>query len=341
MQTIRLFCNVADCRSFSRAARQHGITQSAASQRVRQLEKRLGVTLIDRSVRPLTLTAAGELFLRESRELVERYDRLARRIGALGDQAEGEVRVGAIYSAGIDLLNRVQEAFQAKMPNVTVSVEYMHHQPIYDAVRGRRCDLGILSYPSDHRGLRVLPLRDELMALVCAPDHPLANRAKVAAAQLDGLSLAAFEPKLPAARHIRRYLKEAGAALTIRSVFDNVDTIKSAVAVTDQVAILPRRTVLREVAAGSLAAVTLEPPLVRPMGIVYREPNGMNSLHPVVQAFIDSLLDHAGPHSDAAISPVTDGARPTAGPRRSAARARRAQEPPTPRRTGRSERRTD
>ncbi|MCC7205272.1 MAG: LysR family transcriptional regulator, partial [Phycisphaeraceae bacterium] len=65
MQSLRLFCDVAGHRSFSLAAKKHGITQSAVSQRVGQLEKRLGVTLLDRSVRPLALTPAGELFLRE------------------------------------------------------------------------------------------------------------------------------------------------------------------------------------------------------------------------------------------------------------------------------------
>ena len=73
MQTLRLFCDVAACRSVSQAAARHGITQSAASQRVSQFEKRLGVTLIDRSVRPLDLTAAGELMLREGRSHAPRH----------------------------------------------------------------------------------------------------------------------------------------------------------------------------------------------------------------------------------------------------------------------------
>lgn len=298
MQTLRLFCDVAGHRSFSEAAKKHGITQSATSQRVGQLEKRLGVTLLDRSVRPLTLTAAGELFLREVREIISRYDRLEQRVSAMGLEPTGEVSVAAIYSVGIDLLNEAKEAFEATYPAVRVQVEYAHHERIYEAVREGRSDLGMLSYPGHHRDLTVVPLRDEQMALVCRVDHPLAGRARIEASELAGLPMDAFEPKLPVARHMRRYFKEQGVSPRIVNVFDNVDTIKSAVAVTDHVSILPRRTVLREVAAGTLAAIDLYPSLARPMGIICRRHNGSGTLSRAAHALIDFLLEHTGPNGD-------------------------------------------
>ncbi len=298
MQSLRLFCDVAGHRSFSEAAKKHGITQSAASQRVGQLEKRLGVTLLDRSVRPLALTAAGELYLREVRELLARYDRLAQRVSAMGLEPSGEVSVAAIYSAGIDLLSEVKEGFEAKYPGVRVQVEYAHHEWIYRAVREGRSDLGILSYPAQHRDLTVVPLRDEQMVVVCRGGHALAGLGRVEAGQLTGLAMDAFEPKLPVARHMRRYFKEHGVSPRIVNVFDNVDTIKSAVAVTDHVSILPRRTVLREVAAGSLAAIELRPALARPMGIICRRGNGGGALSRAARALIDFLLEHTGPDGD-------------------------------------------
>ena len=105
MQTLRLFSDVARRRSFSEAAKLHGVTQSAASQRLGALEKRLGVTLFDRSVRPLALTEAGEIFLEGCSELLDQYDRLQRRVMGLSGDPQGRVRVAAIYSAGIDLLD--------------------------------------------------------------------------------------------------------------------------------------------------------------------------------------------------------------------------------------------
>ena len=300
MQTLRLFCDVVQHRSFSQAAAKHGITQSAASQRVGVLEKRLGVKLIDRSVRPLTLTEAGELFATECRELLDRYDRLEQRVSQLQSQLVGRVRVEAIYSAGIDLLQRVRDAFVREHAHVEVQIEYRPPAEVYDAVRGHRCDLGIVSYPQDWGGVSSIVLRSEVMAVVCAPSHPLADNGEVVqASQLAAWPMVTFEPNLPVGRHLRRYLREHGVVPAITHVFDNIDTIKSAVAVTDQVSILPQRTVLREVAAGTLSSVSLQPPLTRPLGIISHRRNKSNgAFSPAVQTFVDFLLEHAGPKVD-------------------------------------------
>lgn len=304
MQTLRLFCDVARHQSFSRAAAENGVTQSAASQRIGHLERRLGVTLIDRSVRPLALTPAGEVFLHEVREIVERYDQLEQRLSQLRPALEGPVHVDAIYSAGIDLLNTLQESFEALHPGVSVAVHYKQPEEVYQGVRQELCDFGIVSFPRTWRDVSVIPLRDELMAVVCAPGHPLAGRRRVKAGDLDTLEMVAFEPELPVGRRIRKYLRDHGAAPEVTSEFDNIDTIKAAVAVTNQFAILPKRTATREVLAGTLTAVDLEPALARPIGIIHRRRKGAaggrsgGGFAPAVQAFIDYLLEHAGPNVD-------------------------------------------
>jgi len=299
MQSLRLFCDVARHQSFSRAADDAGITQSAASQRIRSLEDRLGVKLFDRSVRPLVLTPAGDVYFREVRELIDRYDRLEARIGTLKNQPTGQVRVDAIYSAGVDLLRHIEKAFAQACPQVSVAIHYRRPEEVYDAVRRRQCDLGILSYPQRWRDVAHIPLRDELMAVVCSPKHPLAGRPSVTPPELDPWPMVTFERDLPVARKIKAYLRDNGAGPKVVNVFDNIDTIKTAVAGTDRVAILPKRTVLRDVAAGTLAVVELLPELMRPLGIIHRKRNGAGGLFtPAVQAFVDFLLEHAGPHSD-------------------------------------------
>ncbi len=298
MQSLRLICDVAKHRSFSHAAADHGITQSAVSQRVGQLEKRLGVKLIDRSVRPLAMTAAGEEFLRGCQELLERYDLLEQRVSRFKPLAEGTVCVDAIYSAGIDLLNQVKESFEALHPAVKVMLEYKHPDGVYQAVRDRHCDLGILSYPQRWHQVQIIPLRDEPMGVVCSPSHALAESRRIHASQLREWSMVTVDQRLPVGRRIRRYLRENGVAPNVTSEFDNFDTIKSAVAVTGQIAVLPKRTVRREVAAGTLAVMELEPRLVRPMGVIYRRCVGGQDFRPAVQAFIDFLLQHAGPDGD-------------------------------------------
>ena len=300
MDDLRLLCDVAKHQSFSQAAAVHGFTQSAASQRIGHLEKRLGVTLIDRSVRPLELTPAGTIFLEGCTDLLERYDRLTQKVAQFNQEMKGAIRVDAIYSAGIDLLHQIKEAYEPLHPGVEIMLEYKHPDEVYEAVRERRCDIGILSYPRRWRDVQVIPLRDEPMVVVCSPSHFLTQRHQVHADDLSGLSMVTFEPSLPAGRHIKQYLKEHDASPKIAGVFDNIDTIKAAVAVTSHVAILPRRTVRREETASTLAVVDLHPPLARPMGVIHRKTHGHqgSGLSPLIQSFVDLLLQHAGPDAD-------------------------------------------
>lgn len=308
MEALRLYVDVARCHSFSHAAEMHGITQSAASQRISALEKKLGVTLFDRSVRPLGLTDAGKAFLDGLEDVLERYDRLEEKVGAMARaEAEGVVRVAAIYSAGIELLSHVREAFEAAHPKLDVRIRYEQPDHVHAAVLDGEADLGIVSYPASWKRVGIIPLRDETMAVVCRTGHELAGRTEVTPADLVGHELATFEAELPVGRHIRAYLREHDvlSEISVSNVFDNIDTIKTAVAFTDQVSILPKRTVAREVEAGTLAAIRLEPRLTRPMGVIVRTPkrrakadDPKASLPAGARAFVDFLVEHAGPEKE-------------------------------------------
>lgn len=299
VDTLRLFCDIARCQSFSLAAGEHGITQSAASQRIGSLEKRLGVTLLDRSVRPLALTPAGQLFADEGRQILDRYDRLEHQITQFRAELQGHVTVAAIYSAGIDLLNKICDKLRQAHPAITVTLEYKRPEQVYEAVQHEHCDLGILSYPRRWPGVGLIPLRHERMCVVCAPGHPLAGQVSIHPRDLAGHTMASFEPGLPVGRRIATYLREHDVRVRTGAMFDNIDTIKSAVLVTDQFAILPKRTVQREVNAGVLALVDLEPRLERPLGVIYHKRNGVGKqFSPAVQCFIDFLIQHAGPAVD-------------------------------------------
>ena len=291
MQGLRIFCDVADLRSFSRAAELHGITQSAVSQRIQHLEELLGTQLLDRSKRPFVLTQAGELASREGRELVARYDALARNVARLDPERGGTVRVHAIYSAGIALLNQLRAEFQRRRPELDVQIEYEPPAAVAEAARTGRCDFGIVSYPEQWPGLQSQPLREEPMCLACGAGHELANRKTVRAADLDGRELIHFTHELPAARHIRGYLTANGAEAVFAQRLDNIDTFKSMLQATDYAAILPLRTFLAEVRAGLLAAVPLEPQLERPMGIVFAR----GRLRPAAEDFAAFLVENAGP----------------------------------------------
>ncbi len=299
MQTLRLFADVARCHSFSQAAEMHGISQSAASQRIGQLEKKLEVTLLDRSVRPLELTPAGKLFAQGCEEMIGRYDQLASKVAGLGKKPEGVVRVMAIYSAGIDLLCRVRQQFESEYGKISVEIRYERPEHVYHAVRENECDMGIVSYPERWRKVDSIPLRDEEMVVVCSTHHKVSQMQSITVNELEGHEMVTFDTDLPVGRRIREYFKDNGVKPRISNIFDNIDTIKGALAVTDQLSILPRRTVIREVSAGSLAMVKMTPELLRPLGVISRKRSRNGSpFSPAAQAFADFLVAHAGAELD-------------------------------------------
>src|SRR5262249_17998793 len=120
MECLKVFCDVARCRSFSQAAVANVITQSAVSQIVMQLERRLGVQLVDRSVRPLQLTDAGRVYHDGCKALLEQYQELEAAVRNVPNQVAGSVQVAAIYSVGLGDMGQHVERFQAAHPGATV-----------------------------------------------------------------------------------------------------------------------------------------------------------------------------------------------------------------------------
>ncbi len=289
LDAIKLFCDVAEQRSVSKAAESAGLTQSAVSQRIIALEKELGVRLIDRSKRPLKLTGAGSTYHHGCRQILDQYERLTRRIMGAEGVLRGRVRIAAIYSAGIDLLNQVADDFCAAYPQVAVEVNYYQPEEVLARVRRDLADLGIVSYPQRWRDVEVTPLRDEVMVVVCPPHHELADREVLGPGELAGRPMVGFDPELPISRRLHAYFRKHGSTAHVAHTFDNIDTIKVYLGHSDEVAILPERTVRREVASGALKAVALEPRLSRPLAIVNQR---QRPLTPAISGFIDHMLEH-------------------------------------------------
>lgn len=130
------------------------------------------------------------------------------------------------------------------------------------------------------------------MVVVARAGHPLVEAQTVTAAQLTGVNFVSFDPALPIARHMRQYFRQHGVRPHSVNEFDNIDTIKTYLAQADAVALLPLRTVQREVTAGVLSAAKLDPPLTRPLSIIYLR---QRTQSPLVKAFIEYLNKNQPP----------------------------------------------
>ena len=295
LKSLNIFCDIVSRRSFSRAAEDNGISQSGASQVVSQLESRLGVQLIERSKRPLVPTREGKAFFDGCRKILAAYDALEDEVRTLHDEVAGRVRVAAIYSVGLHHMSSYLQEFWAQHPKANVRLEYLHPERVLESVENGEADLGIVSYPRSTRLLEAEPWRDEPMVVVCEPSHSLAGADEAPLEALAGLPLVGFDTDLVIRHEIDRVLDSQGVEVDVVIEFDNIETIKRAIEIDAGIAILPEPTVLREVAAGSLARVKIADSeaarlLVRPLGII----RGRNRpLAPTVQRFLDLLRGHA------------------------------------------------
>jgi DNA-binding transcriptional LysR family regulator len=256
-RSMEIFCDVASRRSFSKGAAAQRLSQSFASQTVRQLEKHLGVELINRSLRPLELTEAGQLYYEGCRDVLDRYRTLEDRVRRLQHAVVGEVRIAAIYSVGLLQMERRVRRFNELYPEAEMRLEYVHPDEVYEQVRNDEADLGLVSFPRRGTEYEAIPWQNQRMVLAVSPEHRLAGRGACPVRELAGEPFIGFTDDLAIRRAIDRWLRSADVDVELIHEFDNIETIKQSVSAGSGVALLPGATVEREAKSGVLSVVRL------------------------------------------------------------------------------------
>src|SRR5271155_3895455 len=289
---LKLFKDIALSRSVSKGATMNGISQSAVSQYLQDLEEQMGISLLDRGTRPLTVTEAGKLYLEMCRDILNRGDEFQVALDVLKGEVEGTVRVASIYSVGLSELSRLEAEFLRRYPQARVEVEYLRPEKVYESVATDRADLGLMSYPEATKEVTVLPWRREEMAVAASPYHPLAKNSEVKPQDLEDLDFIGFDEDLPIRKDIDRFLREHHVPVNITLHFDNLQMIKEAVAHGSGVSIMPARIMEAEIRQGRLVPIPISRlELYRPVGIVHRK---KKRFHRAAQAFLDLLREPPG-----------------------------------------------
>jgi len=291
-ERLKLFIDIAQSKSISKGAAENDISQSAASQHLQELERQLGLELLDRSSRPLAVTEAGKLYLQMCREMLRSHDEFLLALEKLKSEVEGTVRVASIYSVGLSEMSQLEEEFSRRYPQAHLEVEYLRPEKVYEAVVTDRADLGLMSYPEPNKQVTVLPWREEEMVVAASPYHQLAAKGEVRPEDLEGLDFVAFDEDLPIRRDIDRFLREHHVHVNVTMHFDNLQMIKEAVAHGSGVSIMPARIMEAEIQQGRLVPIPIARlELYRPVGIVHRK---KKRFHRAGQAFLDLLRERPG-----------------------------------------------
>ena len=289
IESLKVFCDLAETKSFTKAAQINNVTQSAVSQTISALERRFNSLLIERSKKNFRLTPEGDVFYDYSKRILQTCDALHSKLQEIENVISGDIRVATIYSIGLHVLPPYVKKFLKDYPTVNVHVEYRRDNQVYENVLGNVVDLGLVAYPTRDARLEIVPFRKDTLVLICHPHHEFAKRKSVKVKALNGQRFINFEPDIPTRKVLDKIFKEHRVTVQQVMQFDNIETVKRAVEIDSGIAIVPQETIGEEVATQTLVAVELENGAYsRPLGILYKK---HKVLSPAIKQFIALLKE--------------------------------------------------
>jgi DNA-binding transcriptional LysR family regulator len=292
IESLKVFCDLAETESFTKAAQINQITQSAVSQQISSLERTFKSLLIERSKKKFRLTREGEILYDYSKQVIQTYDSLHHRLQEVKDIISGTIRVSTIYSIGLHDLPPYLKKFLRSFPTVNVHVEYRRSNEVYEDVLGNVVDLGLVAYPTRDPKLEIIPLRKDKMVLISSPTHPFAKEKSIRLKQLADQKFVAFEPDIPTRKAIDKILKDQNVHVHNVMEFDNIETVKRAVEIDAGISIVPESTVTQEVNKQTLVQVDLEgADFFRSLAAIYKK---SKVLSPAMKQFINILKGENG-----------------------------------------------
>lgn len=274
IQTFKIFCDLVETKSFSKAADINSISQSAVSQQIRNLEKKYQVNLIERGKGSLTLTQEGKIFHEYSIQILSMFKDLEDHLDNYSDIIAGEVKLSTVYSVGLHELPPYLKVYFKKCPKVKVSVKYSRINKIYNDIITNSIDMGIVAFPKEHASIDIIPFKKDRLVLICNPENKLAKLDRIEDMDLlQGLNFCAFEKDIPTRKHIDNILEQNNVKVNIQMDFDNIETIKRMVEVDHNlVSIVPSSTITREIEINTLKSISiLNDKFLRPIAVITKK----------------------------------------------------------------------
>jgi DNA-binding transcriptional LysR family regulator len=291
IESLKMFCDLAETESFTKAAQISGVTQSAVSQQISSLERAYKSLLIERSKKKFRLTREGQVLYDYSKQIIQSFESLQSKLQELKDIISGTIRVATIYSIGLHDLPAYVKKFMKSYPTVNIHVEYRRANQVYDDVLSNVVDLGLVAYPVKDPKIEIVALRKEPLVLVCHPQHPFAKLKAVKLKALAGQKIIGFEPDIPTRKALDKILKEHGVEVQHVMEFDNVETVKRAVEIDAGISIVPLGTIGQEISKQTLVAVPIEDgDFFRPLAAIYKK---NKVLSPAMKQFLAILKEAA------------------------------------------------
>lgn len=287
IENFKIFSDLVESESFSRAAKLNGVTQSAVSQQLRAMEKHFAVLIVDRSQKQFRLTREGHKLYDSAKDILHRYDKLTSELQEMKKVISGTIHISTIYSIGLHELPPYITKFLKEYPSVNVRVEYRRSNLVYEDILHNSVDLGLIAYPNKTRQLDVIPFLEDRLVLICNPENPLGKKKSVEIRELAGEKFIGFDQDIPTRKATDQMFRDYKIDAEPVMEFDNIETVKRAVEINAGISIVPQATVRQEIKQGLLKAIPLKGAnVIRPLAIIHRKGR---VLTPAMKKFIATL----------------------------------------------------
>jgi DNA-binding transcriptional LysR family regulator len=316
LRQLRYLVTLADEKHFTRAAAREHIAQPALSQQIRRLEGEVGLPLVDRTTRRVTITDAGEMLVARARRILSEVDAAGAELQALTGIRTGRVNVGAMHTMGPVDISHALAVFHRRHPGVELTVREQSSEELAEMLRDDVLDLAFLSVTEriESHGLGLHQLVSEELVVLLARDHPLAGRRRLRMAELADEHFISYRDGARLRELLTIAARQAGFEPQVKLESNESERIGRLVARGMGVAIMPLSDAQRAREQVAVASLT-EPPLTRDITLAWREGRRHG---PAAAEFLKLSLELFAPP---AVRPAPDAAGSTAAPPRAGRRA--------------------
>jgi len=269
---LQVFYTVAKQLSFTKAAEHLFMTQPAVTFQVKQLEEHFNARLFDRSHGKIALTAAGRLVMDYAERILGLSGEMETRVAELTGSMGGSLSLGASLTIAEYILPRILGEFKALHPQVHAQMTVGNSEVIVNRVADHGLDLGLIESPLHHPGVQTEEFCDDELVMICAPDHRFAGLAFVTPSQVAEEPYVIRESGSGTRDFADNYFRQCNIPpedLKVVMELGSLETIKGVVETGLGVSIVSLATVAKELSLKAVAAVRLQPPLIRKLSLVY------------------------------------------------------------------------
>src|SRR5437870_5213301 len=268
---LEVFLGVAHEKSFSRAAEALHRTQRSVSQAIRRLENELGEPLFDRSSKDGTLTAAGRVLFDFAQQMLNLRQHAHSAIRELRDLHRGKLSLGANEYTVMCLLPLIP-IFRARHPHIKIEVKRSLASRIPSEILGRDVEIGVVSFKPGGQAIKSVPVVMDELALIVAPDHPLAAKKVVSVRELGAEAFIAHNVPSPYRERVIKTFEKQRTPLNISMEMPTLEAIKRMVERGMGVALVPRLAAQIEIGRKQLVGLSVrEMRLERRLHLIYRK----------------------------------------------------------------------